>query len=241
MMRQQLLHGYVLHQRAYREKSRLVHFFSLESGRIDGVARQHLPPLYQPALLYASGKTSLKTFAKIEQAGSVYTLTGQALFAGFYLNELLVRLLPLEESCPELFATYGWALESLMAFGRQTDAVQAKRELLLILRRFEQVLLDTLGYTPRFDQDADGQLIVSDAHYRYRAGVGFERSATGDTGRVLQSYPPEMSEWSAEHLGLLTRVHRVIIQQLCGDQPLRSRELWQSQNRFVQTSAGEAS
>ena len=163
MMRQQLLHGYVLHQRAYREKSRLVHFFSLESGRIDGVARQHLPPLYQPALLYASGKTSLKTFTKIEQVGNVYSLTGQALFAGFYLNELLVRLLPLEESCPELFASYGWALESLMAFGRQTDAVQAKRELLLILRRFEQVLLDTLGYTPRFDLDADGQLIAGHA------------------------------------------------------------------------------
>lgn len=235
-MRQQLLHGYVLHQRAYRERSQLVHFFSLEFGRVDGVARQHLPPLYQPTLLYATGKTSLKTFSKIEQAGSVYTLTGPALFAGFYLNELLVKLLPAEESCPQLFAAYGLALEQLMSL--DADPAQANRVLRVILRKFEQVLIETLGYTPRFDVDADDLPIEPQLYYRYRAGVGFELASTGEQGELLLSYQADASTWSVPVISMLTRVYRVIIHHLLGDQPLRSRELWQSQRQLT-LSAGE--
>jgi len=93
-MRNEPLHGYVLHQRAYRENSKLVNFLSFEAGRVDGITRQSIPSLYQPTLLFATGKSTLKTFAKAETVGTANILSGDALFAGFYLNELLVRLLP---------------------------------------------------------------------------------------------------------------------------------------------------
>lgn len=223
MMRQQVLHGYVLHQRAYRENSRLVNFLSVEYGRVDGVARQALPPLYQPTLLYASGKTGLKSFTKIELAGGVHTLQGQALFAGFYLNELLVRLLPVEEPCPALFAAYAVALSDLAQLPHHTAPAHA---LLQLLRRFEWALLDALGYAICFDTDADGRPIDAQRVYRYQSGVGFVAHTQGDLGALLLSLGDPAQVSQPEHVALLTRTFRREIAAQLGDQPLKSRELW---------------
>ncbi|MBQ5670885.1 MAG: DNA repair protein RecO C-terminal domain-containing protein, partial [Oscillospiraceae bacterium] len=45
--------------------------------------------------------------------GGYLPLEGEALFAGFYVNELLVRLLPREDAMPALFASYVQALKAL--------------------------------------------------------------------------------------------------------------------------------
>lgn len=65
-MRNQALHGYLIHHRKYRERSHIVHLFTQEYGRIDGVLRQNPPPQYQPIGLQASGKSELKNFSKLE-------------------------------------------------------------------------------------------------------------------------------------------------------------------------------
>ncbi|MEC7120372.1 MAG: DNA repair protein RecO C-terminal domain-containing protein [Pseudomonadota bacterium] len=223
-MRQQLLHGYVLHQRAYRENSKLTHFFSLEYGRIDGVARQKLPPLYQPTLVYASGKTSLKSFAKAESAGKPHQLSGQTLFAGFYLNELLVRLLPLEEPCPDLFAAYADALHELGLLDITSTIQQA---VLPILRRFEAVLLTTLGYPVRFDQDVYQHPIMAEQQYQFELGAGFVAADRGEQGAVLLLMQTEQA-FSAATLPMLTRVFRRVLAEQLGEQPLRSRDLWRA-------------
>ncbi|MEY4516151.1 MAG: repair protein RecO, partial [Pseudomonadota bacterium] len=178
---------------------------------------------YQPTLLYASGKTGLKSFSKVELAGGVHTLQGQALFAGFYLNELLVRLLPLEEPCPELLAAYGVALAGLTLLAQQPDASHA---LLCILRRFEWVLLQTLGYALRFDVDDRGECIDANQFYLYQAGVGFVRHAHGEVGQqLLNMGDPQQVEQPAQ-VAVLTRTFRREIAAQLGEQPLRSRELW---------------
>jgi len=225
MMRQQLLHGYVIHQRAYRENSRLVNFLSVEYGRVDGVARQALPPLYQPTLLYASGKTGLKSFSKVELAGGVHTLQGQALFAGFYLNELLVRLLPIEEPVPELFAAYNTALVQLM----QCDSLQSiEPQLLPILRRFESVLLSSLGYPVDFSQDTQQQPFVPEQCYQFELGHGFVATEQGEQGSVLLLMNDPEQAFSAPTLPMLTRVFRRVLAEQLGEQPLHSRALWRS-------------
>ncbi|MFE1727887.1 recombination protein O N-terminal domain-containing protein, partial [Acinetobacter baumannii] len=56
MMRNEVLHGYMIHHRKYREKSHIVHLFTQEYGRVDGILRQTPPPQYQPIRLQATGK-----------------------------------------------------------------------------------------------------------------------------------------------------------------------------------------
>ena len=60
MMRNEVLHGYLIHHRKYREKSHIVHLFTQEYGRVDGILRQIPPPQYQPIRIQATGKSELK-------------------------------------------------------------------------------------------------------------------------------------------------------------------------------------
>lgn len=226
-MRQQLLHGYLLHQRRYRENSRLVHFFSLEFGRVDGVIRQEPPPLYQPVLVYATGKTTLRTLSKLEWVGQPKHLAAGALFAGFYANELLVRLLPIEEANPNLFAAYGQLLDELQQLP-QID--QGNITLIKSLRRFECILLRELGYAITFEQDVNGQLIVANQYYRYDPREGFIKSNSGELGKDIlamhELLQTENGAASIDVLQMLTRVYRKLFSMLLGDKPLKSRELW---------------
>ena len=222
-MRQQVLHGYVLHQRPYRENSRLVHLLTLEYGRVDGVLRQSPPPLYQPILLYASGKSALKTFSKLEWVGSPKHVQGAALFAGFYANELLVRLAPLEEASPHLFAAYVKLLEDLQHL--PTDDT-SRYQLMQALRHFERVLLAELGYAIRFDVDVLGMPIQPAQYYRYNLGEGFSLSASGEPGSQLLLLSQSADVLSPDSVAILTRVYRRVISALLGDRPLKSRELW---------------
>lgn len=223
-MRNEPLHGYVLHQRAYRENSKLVNFLSFEAGRVDGVARQSISTLYQPTLLFATGKSSLKSFAKAESVGSAITLMGDALFAGFYLNELLVRLLPHQEPLPEVVSAYAAALQALAE----------QQPLIATLRRFELVLLEQLGYEIDFQSDWLGQPIVPNALYRYQRGEGFSLNSSGETGASLlavkdfHSISSGLSQPASQQecLAMLTRVLRNALAAQLGDKPLKSRTLW---------------
>ncbi len=83
-MRNEVLHGYLIHHRKYRERSHIVHLFTQEYGRIDGILRQMPPPQYQPIRLQASGKSELKNFTKLE-------IVNQPIF--FFWRCLFFRLL----------------------------------------------------------------------------------------------------------------------------------------------------
>ena len=112
-MRNQNLTGFALHQRKYRERSHILHFFTKEFGRVDGVIRQMPPSLYHYSSLQANGKSELKNFSQLDVQGQPFYLQHRALFAGFYLNEILLRLLPPEEPMPESYQMYVETLEAL--------------------------------------------------------------------------------------------------------------------------------
>ncbi|WP_410211178.1 DNA repair protein RecO [Aquirhabdus sp.] len=219
-MRNEPLHGYVLHQRAYRENSKLVNFLSFEAGRVDGITRQSIPSLYQPTLLFATGKSALKTFAKAETVGTAKILSGDALFAGFYLNELLVRLLPHQEPLPTVVTAYTHALQALAD----------QQSLIATLRRFELVLLSQLGYAIDFKNDRLGVPIQSHLLYRYQRDEGFALHTSGETGASLLAMGDLSDEvpltLSVESLPMLTRVLRNALAAQLGDKPLKSRALW---------------
>lgn len=214
-----LNHAFVLHSRPYREKSRLVDFFSLEQGLVRGVMRQRLPPLFQPCLVAWRGKNPLKTISQCETTGQPLVLEGNNLFAGFYLNELLVRLLAEEEVHTELFVLYTHTLAQL----NQATVLEP------LLRQFEIHLLAALGYAIDFTRDNFKQPIAPLSYYQYQAEYGLvqvESVQTGWQGQHLLAVANQ--DWTQMHTRQAAkRILRAALATHLGNKPLKSRELWQ--------------
>src|SRR3989338_1657766 len=94
--------AYVLHLRSYRESSFLVELFTKEQGRMTVLAkgvRKKKSPLqgllqpFIPLLVSWVGKSELMILTQAEAHGAMKQLKGTCLYAGLYLNELLMGLL----------------------------------------------------------------------------------------------------------------------------------------------------
>jgi len=170
-------HAFVLHAYPYRETSLIVEAFTRGYGRVALVARGAKRPrselrgllqAFQPLLLSWSGQHELKTLLRAEWRGGLPRVGGSALLCGFYLNELLLKLLPREDPHAQLFDDYEAALADL-AGGRD----QA-----LVLRRFEVRLLAAMGYALPLVRDADtGAPVDPTARYHYAFDRGPRRDA----------------------------------------------------------------
>ncbi|TCM67786.1 DNA replication and repair protein RecO [Acinetobacter calcoaceticus] len=228
-MRNEMLHGYLIHHRKYRERSHIVHLFSQEHGRVDGILRQVPPPQYQTIVTQASGKSDLKNFSKLEILNQPVFFHGDAFFAGFYLNEVLLRLCPLEESMPASFQQYHQTLLDLQQLSSHPDANTFLKQ---ILRQFEHVLIEELGYGLDFQTDAEQQQIQAQQHYLFQLNEGFlpVKSPTTATlaGAAILSMPEyeKGRDFNPEQLQLLSKLYRQLISSLLGDRPLKSRQLW---------------
>ncbi len=169
--------SFVLHAYPYRETSLIVEAFTREYGRVALVARGAKRPrselrgllqAFQPLLLSWSGQQELKTLLRAEWRGGLPRVGGSALLCGFYLNELLLKLLPREDPHAELFAHYETALAELAA-GRDQAPV---------LRRFEVRLLAAMGYALPLVREADtGAPVEPAARYHYAFDRGPRRDA----------------------------------------------------------------
>ncbi len=171
--------------------------------------------IFSPLLASWSGRRELMNLNQLELCGPAYQLTGQALFCAFYLNELLLRLLPRDDPYPEIFADYQTALQALEPSDSNVP---------VILRRFEKRLLDHLGYGLNF------QVNVHE-YYRWLPGEGFlrcEQTANADdavfSGRSLLALRAE--QWdNSEDLLAAKHLMRLVLKQHLGNRPLKSREL----------------
>jgi len=160
--------AFVLHSYPFRETSLVVEAFTRDHGRVAFVARGARRPrsalrgallAFQPLLVSWTGRSDLRTLIAAEREGPYASpLKGEALMCGFYLNELLLRLLARDDPHEHLFATYGSALAALAATGEQAA----------VLRRFELDLLGELGYAVLLDREAeDGAPIAAELRYIY--------------------------------------------------------------------------
>ena len=228
-MRNEVLHGYLIHHRKYRERSHIVHLFTQEYGRVDGILRQTPPPQYQPLRLQASGKSELKNFSKLEIMHHPIFFFGDAFFSGFYLNEILLRLCPLEVEMPETFAQYAMTIQSLQTLNEQVHPALFLRQ---ILRQFEYALLEELGYPLDFTTDANQAEIQDQQNYTFQLSDGFiptirASSSTLAGAQILSMQHYEKGrEFNPEQLQLLSKLYRQMITSLLGDRPLKSRQLW---------------
>lgn len=228
-MRNEILHGYLIHHRKYRERSHIVHLFTEEYGRVDGILRQMPPPQYQPITLQATGKSELKNFTKLEILNHPIFFYGDAFFSGFYLNEVILRLCPLEETMPETFKQYHITLTHLQTLAQQDSSDTFLKQ---ILRQFEYVLMQELGYAIDFNNDSHQNEILPHQKYQFQLNDGFipvahsaNSTLTGEQIHSMMGYEKD-TDFNAKQLQLLNKLYRQMITSLLGDRPLKSRQLW---------------
>ena len=136
--------AFVLHSYPYKETSLIVEMFTREHGRIGLVAKGAKRPhsalrgvlqTFQPLSVSFSGRAELRTLIGAEWVGGMLPLERTALLCGFYLNELLVKLIARDDPHPALFDHYVATLNQL-AHSEPPP---------IVLRKFERTLLKETG------------------------------------------------------------------------------------------------
>jgi len=151
----------VLHRYDWSETSLILDLFTREQGRLAVAAKGAKRPYSQlrsvllpfqriqvglgrlpkPAATEREESTGeVQTLRSAEWAGGPAMLTGAALFSGFYLNELLMKLTARQDPHPALFDAYAQTLPALA--GDDDAQVQSA------LRAFEMTLLQKVGVLP---------------------------------------------------------------------------------------------
>jgi len=171
----------MLHATAWRETSLVIQAFSRDFGCVSMVAKGAKRPYsvlrpvlsaFQPLSLSWTGAGEVKTLTRAEIAG-VLPLAGSALMSAWYMNELLLRLMPREDAHPVLFDAYQTALTQLAAGSRAAAA----------LRRFEWTLLAETGYgvdaeMPDFEDPAGEPALRRDLRERLAQNLAGRELAT---------------------------------------------------------------
>ena len=178
---------------------------------------------FQTNSVSLTGKHALLILKSVEASEPHWSLSGKALYCAYYLNELLLRLLPTHSDCSDIFLLYNKILTILATDLEHFEAP---------LRFFELKLLAFLGYGLTLDYDCESDLpIHQDKHYYYVLNLGASEKKpihhpylfiSGQSLLDLEHYQfsnqkslqqsKQLLKWAlAEHLG---------------HQPLKSREIF---------------
>ena len=230
--------AYVLHSRAYRNTSMIVDVYTKHHGRLSVLAKgakQQRSDYYgtlqpfQKLYLQWGGRSELKTLFRAELLQKQMVLPGQAVYYGFYINELLVYLLHKHESHTALFDVYQQCLQTL------ANAMLSE----VYLRYFELALLEELGYGLNLEVDyRSGELIKKDSVYLFHVERGVhelqhtpdkgELVVQGETLIALTARQLETEQQKREAKQLL----RFIIEYYLEGKPIHTRKLLQSKKQF---------
>lgn len=220
---------FVLHTYPFKETSLVVELLTRDFGRVAAVAKGARRPRsamrgmlqsFQPLVAAWSGKAELKNLHSLEWGESLLLLKGEALMCGFYLNELMLRLLPREDEHAMLFDYYGHTLRILAA----------DNDLPATLRRFELRMLQEMGYAVPLNHDERGDEISGDRNYYYVAEHGpVSQQSTRQNGVQLSGktlldmaqdvYADTQTRQQSKQL------MRFLLAHYLGDKPLHTRQL----------------
>jgi DNA repair protein RecO (recombination protein O) len=233
--------AFVLHRYDWSESSLILEVFTRHHGRVALVAkgakrpsssfRPVLLPL-QPLNVAFGGDTEIRTLKGAEWGGGQVMPTGDALLSGYYLNELLLRLLARDDPHPQLFDTYAAAVSVLAS--EHGEALEPA------LRAFELLLLREIGLLPSLDMQtlSLGQL-HDEARYSLLPEAGLVASREGDARASLSgaqwlalqralddSAPFNATLQQAAHtMAELKPQLRTLLHYHCGVSTLRTRQL----------------
>jgi DNA repair protein RecO (recombination protein O) len=180
--------AFVLHRYDWSESSLILDLFTRDAGRIAAAAkgakrpysqmRSVLMPFQRIMVQFgrarADESAEVHTLRAAEWAGQGVALNGAAWFAGFYLNELLMRLLARDDPHPRVFDAYALTLRAL---GRE-----AAGRFEAGLRAFELLLLRETGVLPQLDRVTLTQAAVAPGRwYALNPEQGLVESAASES------------------------------------------------------------
>jgi DNA repair protein RecO (recombination protein O) len=232
--------AFVLHRYDWSESSLILEVLTRQSGRVALVARGAKKPSsnfrpvllpLQPLRLAFGGEGEIRTLKSAEWAGGLVMPTGDALLAGYYLNELVLRLLARDDPHPTLFDAYATAVAVLA--GAKGEALEPA------LRAFELLLLREIGLLPSLDaQTATLGPLESAVRYHLVPESGLAELPPGDPRPALagaqwlalQSALDDAAPFGAvvrEAAGApeLKSLLRALLHYHCGVSALRTRQL----------------
>lgn len=223
--------SFILHHRPYRETSLLLDVLTETYGRISLIARgvrtprsklRYMLQPFTPLLLSYQGRTDLMLLNSVEVQGMPFHLRGENLFSGFYLNELIVRVLQKQDPHPQLYTNYHQTLLELQGAGFAQKA----------LRLFEKKLLKELGYGLQLEHDfSTNDPIEPEQLYQFYPELGFKRldQAIGNQmqfkGKSLLALANEQLD-DTESLRDAKRLMRIALTSLLGIEQVQSRKLF---------------
>lgn len=223
--------AWLLHRRPYKERSVIARFLVEGYGIVAVVAqgvrqsRSRLAPSLQSfhqLLVRWRGRGELKTLTDLELDRHVF-LTGERLYCGFYVNELLLR-----STLP------GQMVEGVAELYQATlSELQQDTPLEPLLRSFELDLLELCGYAPPLTWEADnGNALQDGARYRYVPGRGLVLAADSQRSEQfcysagLLRALADRDFTNPEYYPGFKRLLRQAMATLIGERPLQSRTLF---------------
>jgi DNA repair protein RecO (recombination protein O) len=223
--------AYVLHTRPYRDTSMLVDFLTPEFGRFTAVARgvrsrktpkRNLLNPFNCLVISFQGKTDLKLLTHFEAGAVNFNLAEKYLYSGFYLNELLMRLLPAFDAHKDIFYFYQEILQDL----------HNRQDIESALRKFELCLLASLGYAIDFQTDAKSNLAITGEQFYcldVQQGFFLADTNTPPSYQICGQHILAIAENNYQDLAVrqaAKRITRLLLKPLLGSKPLASRELF---------------
>lgn len=203
--------AFLLHHRPWSDTSRILELMTRSHGRVTLFARGARRPSsalrgvlqpFVPLLISWSGRADGGTLTGAEVGGVPATLPPGQLMSGFYLNELLLHLLPREDRHERLFDAYATAL------ARLAEAPGDRS-----LRVFERQLLEELGYGLELDREASGGAPLDpDRYYHFHPGRGAlaVRDTAGDAEAFLGRDMLAVSVGQLDDPAALTAARRIL-------------------------------
>ena len=221
--------AFVLHSYPYKETSLIVDVLTRDHGRIALIAKGAKRPhsklrgvlqTFQPLSIGWSGKSEVRTLTTAEWVGGLLPLEKSALLCGFYLNELLVKLLARDDPHPALFDHYVATLNQL-AYDEPAP---------IVLRKFERALMKETGVAGNFTVCAGtGRSVEPDRIYVIDPERGPRLAVVADTwpkvsGKTLldmerEDYTDSATQSQSKFLMRFLLAHHL------GGAPLNTRQI----------------
>ncbi|MGJ7580989.1 DNA repair protein RecO [Variovorax sp. RHLX14] len=241
--------AYVLHRYDWSESSLILETFTRHHGRIALVAkgakrpssnfRPVLLPL-QPLQVSYGGDAEIRTLKSAEWMGGHVMPTGESLMSGYYVNELLLRLLARDDAHAALFDAYAGVVQVLATSASYGDAQAATQA--SALRAFELLLLRAVGFLPTLDaQTLTLAPLEQEVRYALVREAGLreadenEPSLAGADWQALQDSLDDQAPFTATlrriaeftpgtNAALRTQL-RTLLNYHCGVHTLRTRQM----------------
>ena len=242
------LAAFVLHQYDWSESSLIVELFTRVQGRVVVAAKgakrptSNFRPVLMPfqPLVVLLGKppkdeqSEVLNLRSAEWAGGQALMPATSMFAAFYANELLLKLLPRQDPHPALFDAYAATLATLAEGGDEAPA----------LRAFELRLLRELGWLPELSlATLTGEALAPERRYALDAEAGLVANAAGLPGHdwlaleaaLAAAELPALHAACAACAGALRTPLRGLLHYHLNASPLRTRDVRQGVQRLLET------